>query len=101
MPAIVDFRCIIDPKTFKIEVRASKPISKGDEITTRYFTPWEGQPARREHIKTHWGFICKCHRCKSPSDLDTNFRFRFFGTVMHSPHCCRRLAFLFQCHKMR
>ena len=74
MPAIVDFRCIIDPKTFKIEVRASKPISKGDEITTRYFTPWEGQPARREHIKTHWGFICKCHRCKSPSDLDTNFR---------------------------
>jgi len=66
-------RCIIDPKTFKIEVRASKAIKKGEEITTRYFNPWQGQPFRRQHILTHWGFVCNCHRCQSPSDLDTNF----------------------------
>ena len=71
---VANFRCIIDPKTFKIEVRASKAIRKGEEITTRYYNPWQGQPFRRQHILTHWGFVCNCHRCQSPSDLDTNFR---------------------------
>ena len=66
-------RCEIDPASFVLQVRAQKDIKKNEEITTRYFGPWEGQPNRQLRIQRNWRFICNCHRCQDPSDLSTYF----------------------------
>ena len=67
------FRCEIDPASFTIEVRAQIEIKENEEITTRYFGPWEGQPSRQLKIQQKWNFICNCLRCRDPSDLGTYF----------------------------
>ena len=56
-----------------MKVRAQKEIKKGEEITTRYLGPWEGQPSRQIKIQRNWQFICNCRRCQDPSDLATYF----------------------------
>ena len=56
-----------------MKVRAQKEIKKGEEITTRYLGPWEGQPGRQIKIQRNWQFICNCLRCQDPSDLATYF----------------------------
>ena len=56
-----------------MEVRAQIEINANDEITTRYFGPWIGQPSRQLKIEQNWKFICNCLRCKDPSDLGTYF----------------------------
>ena len=56
-----------------MEVRAKMAIQQGEEITTRYVDPWEGQPSRQLKIARNWNFICNCLRCKDPSDLGTYF----------------------------
>jgi hypothetical protein len=56
-----------------MEVRAQTEIKENEEITTRYFGPWEGQPSRQLKIQENWKFLCNCPRCKDPSDLGTYF----------------------------
>ena len=56
-----------------MEVRAKSAIREKEEITTRYFGPWEGQPSRQLKIGQNWNFVCNCLRCKDPSDLGTYF----------------------------
>ena len=56
-----------------MKVRAQREIKKGEEITTRYLGPWEGQPNRQLKIQRNWKFICNCVRCQDPSDLGTYF----------------------------
>ena len=56
-----------------IEVRAQTLIKKDDEITTRYFDPWVGQPKRQLTIEKSWRFLCNCKRCQNPTDLATYF----------------------------
>ena len=71
--SIFIFRCEIDPFSFVMQVRAQKFIKQGEEITTRYLGPWEGQPNRQLKIQGNWKFICNCLRCQDPSDLATYF----------------------------
>lgn len=66
-------RCTIDAKTFKMIVRAQSEIKKGQQITTRYVPPWEGQPKRLSQIWKQWQFICCCDRCKDPTEFGTCF----------------------------
>ena len=66
-------RCEIVPTSFVMEVRSKTAIRKGEEITTRYLGPWEGQPSRQLKIEQNWRFICNCRRCKDPTELGTNF----------------------------
>ena len=47
-------RCNIDDQTLQITVRAQTLIRKGEQITTRYYPPWEGQPKRLHQIWDHW-----------------------------------------------
>ena len=69
-----------------MEVRAQRVINKGDEITTRYLAPSEGQPRRQEKIVRNWRFICDCTRCKDPSDLAT------FYSAIKCQKCLNKLG---------
>ena len=66
-------RCTICPKSFKMIVRAQTLIPKGQQITTRYIPPWDGQPVRLNKIWKHWQFVCFCDRCKDPTEFGTYF----------------------------
>ena len=66
-------RCTIDEKSYVMTVRAQTRIRKGEEITTRYSPPWEGQPTRLAKIWKHWQFVCHCERCKDPTEFGTFF----------------------------
>ena len=72
--------------SFVLEVRAQTSIKKDDEITTRYLSPWEGQPNRQLKIEKSWNFICNCLRCKDPSDLATYF------SAIKCQQCTKKLS---------
>lgn len=79
-------RCEIDPASFVMEVRAKSAIREKEEITTRYFGPWEGQPSRQLKIGQNWNFVCNCLRCKDPSDLGT-----YFSAIV-CPNCSTQMT---------
>ena len=54
-------------------MRAQRAIKKGEEITTRYFDPWIGQPRRLLSIDKNWNYLCNCARCQDVTDLGTYF----------------------------
>ena len=54
-------------------MRAQRAITKGEEITTRYFDPWIGQPRRLLSIEKNWNYLCNCTRCQDVTDLGTYF----------------------------
>ncbi|KAF5286976.1 hypothetical protein FQR65_LT12374 [Abscondita terminalis] len=58
-------------ENYKITVRASVPIKKGEHISTMYTHALWGTQARREHLKETKYFYCKCSRCKDPTELGT------------------------------
>lgn len=64
---------IEEKQGYNIVVRAQTYIKKGQQITTRYLPPWEGQPKRVDQLWKHWQFICHCDRCKDPSEFGTYF----------------------------
>ena len=66
-------RCNIEESTLQMSVRAQVFIRKGEEITTRYYPPWEGQPVRQTKVSQHWQYACQCDRCRDPTEFDTNF----------------------------
>ena len=69
-----------------MEVRAKSAIREKEEITTRYFGPWEGQPSRQLKIGQNWNFVCNCLRCKDPSDLGT-----YFSAIV-CPNCSTQIT---------
>lgn len=58
-------------QNYKITIRASAPIKKGEHITTMYTHALWGTQARREHLKETKYFSCFCRRCKDPTELGT------------------------------
>ena len=66
-------RCSINESSYKMVVRAQTLILKGQQITTRYVPPWEGQPVRLDKIWKHWQYICGCDRCKDATEFGTYF----------------------------
>ncbi|KAK4873758.1 hypothetical protein RN001_013118 [Aquatica leii] len=58
-------------ESYKITVRASIPIKKGEHISTMYTHALWGTQARREHLKETKYFACQCTRCKDPTELGT------------------------------
>ncbi len=43
------------------------------EITTRYVCSFDCLPGRRNKIWQNWRFLCRCRRCRDPTDLGTHF----------------------------
>ena len=67
-------RCSIEENQgYSMVVRAQTYIKKGEQITTRYYPPWEGQPKRVDQLWKHWQFVCHCDRCKDPKEYGTFF----------------------------
>jgi hypothetical protein len=66
-------RCSIEEGSLQMSVRAQVFIRKGEEITTRYYPPWEGQPIRQDKVSKHWQYLCGCERCKDPTEFGTYF----------------------------
>lgn len=58
---------------YAMELRAQRPILKGEEITTRYVSSFECQPKRQNKLWNNWKFLCQCKRCMDPTDLGTYF----------------------------
>lgn len=56
---------------FRINVKAGRPIKKGEHLTTMYTHVLWGTQMRREHLKDTKYFECKCDRCKDPTELGT------------------------------
>jgi len=62
-------------------VRAVKPICKGEEVTTQYRGPNEGNVVRQLEIPQNWMFECSCQRCQDPTELGTH------ASTMVCPAC--------------
>lgn len=52
-------------------VRACVPIKEGQEITTQYRGPNDGNIIRRQDFPKYWMFTCSCIRCEDPTELGT------------------------------
>ena len=64
-----------------LKVRAQVKISAGEEITTRYVGVNIGAPMRSDMLKEHWRFVCKCRRCRDPTDCGT------LASAIRCPKC--------------
>jgi len=67
----------------KITVRACLPIMKGEEITSQYRSPNEGNILRRRDFIKNWLFDCSCPRCQDPTELGTN------ACTLKCMQCCK------------
>ncbi|EJT98729.1 hypothetical protein DACRYDRAFT_17900 [Dacryopinax primogenitus] len=56
---------IVEQKGLVMELRAVRPIAKGEEITISYVDPaiWLG--ARRSLLKMNYDFLCDCPKCQA------------------------------------
>lgn len=59
----------ITPKSWRLELRAQVPIRQGDEVTIQYLSFMYGQCRRKKDIPSYWFFVCRCARCRDPTDL--------------------------------
>ncbi|KHN96200.1 SET domain-containing protein 5 [Metarhizium album ARSEF 1941] len=50
-------------------VHARRDIEKGEEITIYYMGVRRKREIRRQHLQTHFGFICSCGLCSLTPDL--------------------------------
>ncbi|CAG7817876.1 unnamed protein product [Allacma fusca] len=57
---------------YRMVVRASVPIKKGEMITTVYTHTLDGTLERRQYIKESKFFDCVCKRCADPTELGTH-----------------------------
>lgn len=44
-------------------MRAARPVAPGEEITMSYIDVRKPLHARREELRSKWGFVCRCERC--------------------------------------
>ena len=56
-------------------------IPAGEEVTIAYSGLLSSTPERRARLAGHWFFLCRCRRCRGPSDE--------LGTFAGSPLCPR------------
>ncbi len=52
------------------ELRALRPIKKGEEICIAYVNYLRNRSARQEHLQSFYAFTCRCSACsKPPSEI--------------------------------
>ncbi|XP_063228128.1 SET domain-containing protein SmydA-8 isoform X2 [Bacillus rossius redtenbacheri] len=61
-----------DDAGYRLYVRASTPIRKGEAITLSYAYTLQGTLKRREHLRDSKFFECRCARCSDPTELGTH-----------------------------
>lgn len=61
-----DFR-----KQFRISMIAGRDIKKGEHLSIMYTHMLWGTQMRHDHLMTNKYFVCKCERCKDPTELGT------------------------------
>ncbi|KAK7460841.1 hypothetical protein VKT23_008770 [Stygiomarasmius scandens] len=60
-----------DSPTFSFQLRASKPIKKGEEITLTYISDRVVEPtSERQRQLASYGFTCTCEACSNPEISD-------------------------------
>nr|CAD7593204.1 unnamed protein product [Timema genevievae] len=70
-----------DDDNYRLTVRCSSQIKKGDTITLSYAYTLQGTLKRREHLKESKFFDCCCPRCKDPTELAT------YAGALKCPKC--------------
>nr|CAD7259157.1 unnamed protein product [Timema shepardi] len=70
-----------DDDNYKLTVRCSSQIKKGETITLSYAYTLQGTLKRREHLKESKFFDCCCPRCKDPTELAT------YAGALKCPKC--------------
>lgn len=58
---------------FKMSIIAGKDIKKGEHLKIMYSNMLWGTQMRQEHLEVTKHFLCKCDRCKDPTELGTYF----------------------------
>ena len=51
-----------------VEVRATRRISRGEEICFRYVVETQPTRSRRDLLHRKWFFMCECVRCQDPTE---------------------------------
>ncbi|THV07612.1 SET domain-containing protein [Dendrothele bispora CBS 962.96] len=59
-----------DSPTFSLQIRASKPIKKGEEITITYIGNLTDPASARQRELASYGFTCACEACSNPEVSD-------------------------------
>ncbi|KAK7460843.1 hypothetical protein VKT23_008774 [Stygiomarasmius scandens] len=59
-----------DSPTFSLQLRASKPIKKGEEITITYISDVTDPTKERQRQLASYGFTCTCEACSNPKLSD-------------------------------
>ena len=52
---------------FAAEVRALRPIARGEEVTMCYIPELEGYASRQGRLRDAYGFTCTCELCARPA----------------------------------
>lgn len=58
---------------FKISVTAGRDIKKGEHLQIMYSNMLWGTQMRQEHLALTKHFLCRCERCRDPTELRTYF----------------------------
>lgn len=72
---------------FAAEVRALRPIRRGEEVTMCYVPELEGYASRQERLRDAYGFACTCELCARPAParaLSDGLRAQLEGLTSHS-----------------
>lgn len=72
---------------FAAEVRALRPIARGEEVTMCYVPELEGYFSRQARLRDAYGFTCTCELCERPMSaraLSDDLRSQLEGLTSHS-----------------
>lgn len=73
-------------RQYRVSVKATRHISKGEHISTMYTHALWGTQARKEHLAATKYFTCRCKRCNDPTELGTYISgIRCLGTQILTP----------------
>jgi len=84
--AVLNHSCVnntsdMQTKDGEMLVRATMLIKQGEEISTQYRGPKQGNVLRRQQFMDYWKFSCSCQRCSDPTELGT------MASAMKCPQC--------------
>ncbi|KAI0063068.1 SET domain-containing protein [Artomyces pyxidatus] len=69
--------------SFSIEVRANRPIAKGDEITVAYLDVLVPYHERQNDLQRKWRFSCACAACSQPGPRESSDERREGFLILH------------------
>ncbi|XP_046405906.1 uncharacterized protein LOC124170904 [Ischnura elegans] len=69
--------------TFRMKVRCSTPIARGEALFLSYAHTLQGTVARRQHLRLSKFFSCTCRRCQDATELGT------YLSALRCPACER------------